>query len=141
MAAPCANEPVEQNLDIFDDLSEFECDVDEMEAARDLEDLLLSDDEIYLESDELALRETHVAVDNPVTVSAVKEQSQSKHAALECPTCKKHYKRQFHFEKHVKDCTGKRQVLKESKPARNKDPHTRPGPKEKRKRDSDLGSK
>ena len=80
----------------------YALEVEETAILSDLGNLVTSDDECYLESE-------NTCTDNGMLGSD---------KALECPKCDRTYKRQGFFTRHVAVCDGKRkrQTIKSSKP-------------------------
>ena len=113
MAASTANVFVDENMQFMEDIDEFECDVEETEAVNDLQDLLFSDDELFidLDSDEKQ-NETEIVHTSPTHVMTQPHTSvdNTSRSNMQCPKCQRTYKRQWHFVKHTEACTGKRRT-------------------------------
>jgi hypothetical protein len=113
--AACSSERDEENKDInLEEFKDLQCDIDELEALKDLEELLISDDELYVDLDDTSSpkndrdgeteSEHGERTENPTGSTACASN-------LVCGKCKKVYKRQKVFDKHTKSCTGKRKKL------------------------------
>ena len=99
MAAPTSLDGmVAKNGGIGDDLEEFETRVDEEEALAELKNLLLSDDEFFVE---VGAESTDSNEDNDL-VSELTEESLL--MMVSCSKCGKVYKK-FCLSKHEKNCT------------------------------------
>lgn len=121
----CSNEMKEQ--DIFNDLMNFETDVDETEALNDVEQLMLSDDEVYLDID---LDMANLGGQNdPVATQACSKHGKLSNASIasndvnlyKCTKCPKKYKTKTGFNNHVAVCTGKRKKVKATNEKRKRD--------------------
>ena len=96
MAAPTSLDGmVAKNGGKGDDLAEFETRVDEEEALAELEDLLPSDDEFFVEVD----AESTERNEDKDLVSERTEETMS------CSKCGKVYKKKFYLSKHEENCT------------------------------------
>ena len=82
---------------VSDDFTEFETNIDEGEAISDLQDLVLSDDELFVDLSAQALRECE-----PDSMPT----EQLTNPRYTCEKCNKQYKRIQFFEKHKNTCTG-----------------------------------
>ena len=119
MAAPVAESCaiLDKEIDLFEDFDCFESEVEEDEAARDLEELML-DDELFIDLD-LSV-EGDGTQDSMINLPPVPGRSNVSDSvyerdqvqALVCNICKKTYKRKHFYEAHTAKCTtDKRQKL------------------------------
>lgn len=133
MAASTVDTIVDEGVQFFDDIDDFHNSIDETDAVNDLEDLLLSDDECFIDIDLDADQECRSSVSDPVTHdvndsnvdlderthATCSEKSDGQNISnnieldpnMKCPKCQKIYKRQWHLERHIGSCTGKRRKV------------------------------
>ncbi len=100
-------------------LEDFETNIDENEAENDLTELLLSDDELFvdmLESEAAGMEGVVSQPSQPAPRPSGSEASVSD-GAMRCRKCQREYKRRHFLDKHEKTCQGaQRKGFKQSKP-------------------------
>ena len=89
---------------LSDDLPEFDTNVDEVEAVGDLEDLILSDDELFVD---LSTNSECSELESGELVEAQPNAASNSRSQYTCQKCSKVYKRKQFFDKHTVSCTGK----------------------------------
>ena len=94
----------------MDDFDEYDINIDEQEALNDLQDLVLPDEDMFVDICEVDGPKTAVAETGNVDKGTIPTDKPN----LQCLKCRKVYKISAYHEQHTKQCIAKRQALRES---------------------------